>query len=51
MMGLAKNIMAARQHFPVLANNSSHYHPVDGIFDTNTLLSHVSCQNLFADMA
>ena len=38
MMGVAKNIVAAR-HFPVLASNSSHCHSADGVFDTNILLS------------
>ena len=34
------------QHFPVLASNSSHCHPVDSAFDTNILLSHVICPSL-----
>ena len=42
MMGVAKNIVAAR-HFPVLASNSSHCHPADGVFDTNILLSQAIC--------
>ena len=35
------------QHFPVLASNSSHYHPADSVFDTNILLSHAICPSLF----
>ena len=29
------------RHFPVLASNSSHYHPADSVFNTNINSSHV----------
>ena len=35
------------RHFPVLASNSSHCHPADGVFDTNILLSHAICPSVY----
>ena len=43
MMGVAKNIMAAR---PTLSSNSSHCHPADSVFDTIILLSHAICPSI-----
>ena len=34
------------QRFLVLASNSNHYHPANGVFNTNILLSHAVCPSL-----
>ena len=51
MMGVAKTSWQHGQLFSVLAGNSGHCHPTDGVFDTTILLSHVIYPSLFVDMA
>ena len=41
-----KTLWQHGQLFTVLASNSSHYHPVDGILNTNILLSRALCPSL-----
>ena len=47
MMGVVKNIMAAWPiTYAVIASNSSHCHPANGILYTNILPSHAICPSL-----
>jgi hypothetical protein len=47
-MSVAKNIMPT---FSVLVSNNHYYHPADGVFVTNTVLSHAICPSFFAEVA
>ena len=50
-MGMAKNIVAVQPTVSVLASNNSYYHPADGVFYANILLSHAICPSLIIDVA
>jgi hypothetical protein len=50
-MGVAQNIVEARPTFSVLVSNNRYCHPADGVFVTNTVLSHAVCPNFFAEVA
>jgi hypothetical protein len=48
---MAKNIVEAQPTFSALVSNNRYYHPADGMFVTNIVLSHAICLNFFAEMA
>jgi hypothetical protein len=50
-MGVAKNIMEARPTSSVLLSNNRYYHSPDGVFITNTILSHTICPSFHAEVA
>jgi hypothetical protein len=50
LQGVWPNSVEAWPTFSVLVNNNRYYHPVDGVFVTNIVLSHASCPRLFEEV-